>query len=137
MSLFVDCGKHLPVNETILMNCVDSQNNLSNIESRNVLRENLIFDEHSHKITSWQELHQHIEEVRILEGCVELHHPWAIRLSQDITFRADMRQLILLEHLVFDERLHCVNLCILLLLDELDFPERALANDFDGSIVVR
>lgn len=125
------------MNETILMNRLNGQNDLSNIESCDVLRENLIFNEHSHEITTWQELHQHVKEVRVLEGGVELHNPWTVRLSQDITFRTYMSELVLFEHLALDERLHGVDLSILLLLDELDLPKSALSDDFKGLIVLR
>lgn len=125
------------MNKAILVDRLNGQNDLSNIESCDVLREDLILDEHSHKITSWQELHQHVEEVRVLEGCVELYDPGTVRLSQDITFRTDMSQLVLLEHLALDERLHGVDLSILLLLDKLDFTKGALSDDLQRLIVLR
>jgi len=125
------------MNEAILMNRINGQNDLSDVEPCNILRENLILDEHGHKITSWQELHQHVQKVCVLEGCVELYNPRTVRLSQDITFCTDMCQLVLLEHLMLDERFHCIDLCILLLLDKLDLAKGALSDNFDCLIVVR
>lgn len=126
---------HLPVNETQLVNSFDSQNDLSNVEASDVLREDLILDEHSHQVTSRQELHQHIEEVGILEGIVELDDPRTVGLSQNVSLSPNVSQLVSLEHLGLDQRLHGVYFSILLLLYQLDLAEGSFANDLDGVIV--
>lgn len=46
-----------------------------------------------------------------------------------------MGKLVLLKHLSLDQGLHGVNLAIGLLLDELDFTERSLADNLDGVVV--
>ena len=56
--------------ETKLMNSLDSHDHFRHIESRNVLRENFILNQHGHQVTTWQKLHKHVEERVVLEGCV-------------------------------------------------------------------
>lgn len=36
-----------------LMDSLNSQDNLRNVEAGDIFREDLIFNEHGHKITSW------------------------------------------------------------------------------------
>ena len=45
------------MNKSVFVNGFDSKDNFGNIESRNWNGEDLILDEHSHKISSWQEFH--------------------------------------------------------------------------------
>ena len=68
------------------VNCLDSQGDLGHVETRNILGEDLILDKHRHEITSWQELHQHIQKCIVLESGVQLDNPRAIRFCKDITF---------------------------------------------------
>lgn len=69
-----------------LVNCLDSQGDLSHVETRNILGEDLILDKHRHEITSRQELHQHVQKCIVLESGVQLDNPRAIRFRKDITF---------------------------------------------------
>ena len=85
--------QHLPMDETQLVNRFDGKDNLRDVEPRDVLREDLILDEHRHQISSWQELHDEVEVRRILEGVVELHDPWRVGLRENITFGAYVREL--------------------------------------------
>jgi hypothetical protein len=117
------------------VNCLYGQDNLGNVESSNILREDFIFDEHGHQVSTRQKLHQHVEEVGVLEGCVELHDPRTVRLGQDISLGSHVCQLILLEHLRLDQGLHGVHLAIHLLLHQLDFAKGTFTNDLDGRVV--
>lgn len=115
----------------------NGENNFCNIESCNVLREDLVFDQHGHQVAAGQELHEHVEEGRILEGGEELDDPRAVGLGQDISLCSHVGQLVLFEHFGFDERLHGVHLAIASLLDKLDLAEGTLANDLDSVVVLR
>lgn len=68
-----------------LVNCLDSQGDLSHVETRNILSEDLILDKHCHEITSWQELHQHVQKSIVLESGVQLDNPRTIRFCKYIT----------------------------------------------------
>jgi hypothetical protein len=70
----------LPVDIAKLVDCVDCRDNFSNVESSNVLCEDLILDEHGHEITTGKKLHQHVEKGGILERGKELDHPRTVRL---------------------------------------------------------
>lgn len=50
----------LPVNEAQLVNGIDGEDNLGNIEARNILGKDLVLDQHGHQIATRQELHQHV-----------------------------------------------------------------------------
>ena len=55
------CSRHAPVNETKLMNSLDSKNTLRDVETSNVFGEGVVLDQHRHEIASRQELHDQIE----------------------------------------------------------------------------
>ena len=83
--------------EAKLVDSLNGQGELSHVKASDVLRENLVLDEHSHQITTWQELHEHVQEGVVLESRVELDDPRTVRLGEDITLGADVCKLVLLE----------------------------------------
>ena len=87
------------MNKTMLVHSFNGQDDLGDVKSRDRNGEDLVLDEHSHKISSWQELHQHVKFDVILECRVQLDDPWTVRLRQNITLCAYMRKLVFLEHL--------------------------------------
>ena len=66
------------MNETELVHGLNRENNLGDLKASDILREGLILDEHRYQITTWQDLHQHVQEVRVLKCSVELDHPTAV-----------------------------------------------------------
>ena len=124
------------MDEAIFVNCLNSKDDLSYVESSDILREDLILDQHCHQITSRQKLHQHVKEVVILESGVELYNPRTVRFRKDISLCTNVCQLILLEHFTLDERLHSVDLAILLLLYKLHFSKSTLSDDLQSLVVV-
>ena len=125
------------MDETQLVNRFDGKDNLRDVEPRDVLGEDLILDKHRHQVSTRQELHQHVEEVGVLEGSVELDDPGAVGLGEDVSFCPDVGELVLLEHFRLDQRLHRIDDTVRLLLHKLDLSERTLADDLDGSVVLR
>lgn len=123
------------MNETEFVHSLDSENNLSDIESGDVLGEDLILDEHSHQITTRQELHQHIQEVLVLECREELDHPRRVGLGKNVALGTNVGQLISLEHLRLDQRLHGIDAAINLLLHQLDFAESSLSDNLQSLVV--
>jgi hypothetical protein len=67
------------------------------VESRDVLGEDLVLDEHRHQVSAGKEFHQHVQERRVLERRVQLDHPRRICFGQDVSLGSNVRQLILLE----------------------------------------
>ena len=124
------------MDEAQLVNCLNGEDNLCDIEPSDVLREDLVFDQHRHKISTRQELHQHVEEVGVLEGGVELDDPGAVGLGKNVSLCPDVGQLIFLKHFCLDQGLHRVYHTVRLLLDQLDFSEGTLSDDLDGGIVL-
>lgn len=124
------------MDEAQLMDCFDSQHNLGNIEPGDILREDLVLDQHGHEISARQELHEHVEEVGVLEGRVQLHDPWAVGLGKDVTLGANVGELVLLEHFRLDQGLHGIDLSVRLFLYELHLAESALADNLDGVVVL-
>ena len=68
------------MDEAKFVHSFDSQRDLCHIESRNVFRKDLVFDQHGHEITTRQELHQHVQERRVLERCMQFHQPRTVRV---------------------------------------------------------
>lgn len=81
------------MDEAQLMYSFNSKNTLSDVETRHILRECVVFDQHGHKVTTRQELHDQIEIRGILERVVKLYDPWRVRLGQNIALCADMGKL--------------------------------------------
>lgn len=75
---------------------LNGQDDLSHVESRDILAEDLVLDEHRHQVTTGQEFHQHVQESRILERGMQLHQPRRLCICQDVALGADVSQLILL-----------------------------------------
>lgn len=55
------------MNKAMLVYSFNGKDDLGNVESRYRNGENLVLDKHSHQISSWQKLHQHVELELILE----------------------------------------------------------------------
>lgn len=124
--------------ETKLVNSLDSHDHFRHIESRNVLRENFVLDQHGHQVTTRQEFHQQVKISGILERGVQLDQPRIVLgVGKNVTLRTDVGQLVLLEHLSLDERFESVDLAIGLPLHQLDFTKCTLPDNLDCLEVVR
>lgn len=78
--------KHVPVYETKLVDSLYCKRDLGHVESCDILSKDFVLDQHSHQITTWQELHKHVKEGVVLEGRVQLDNPWTVGLGEDVTF---------------------------------------------------
>lgn len=74
------------MDEAKLMDGFYCKGDLCHVESCNVFSEDFVFDEHSHQITAWQELHKHVQECAVLKGSVKLDDPRAVGLGENVTF---------------------------------------------------
>lgn len=127
-----------PMQETKLVNSLDSHYHFRHVESCNVLREDFILDQHGHQITTRQEFHQQVKVSGVLERGVQLDQPRVVLgVGKNVTLRTDVGQLVLLEHLSLDERLESVDLAIGLPLHQLDLTKCTLSDNLDCLEVVR
>jgi len=78
--------KHIPVYETKLVDGLYRKRDLGHVETCNVFSEDFVLDQHCHQVTTWQELHKHVEESVVLEGRVQFNNPWTVGLGENITF---------------------------------------------------
>lgn len=85
------------MNVAQLVYSLNGKRNLGHVEAGNVLREDLVLDQHRHQVAARQKLHEHVEEGRVLEGGVQLDHPGAVGLGQDVALRTNVCQLIFLK----------------------------------------
>lgn len=90
-------GLDVTMDEAQLVNGLDGESNLGHVEASNILGEDLVLDEHRHKITTRQELHEHVQKGRVLERGVQLDKPRAVCVGQDITLSADVGELVFFE----------------------------------------
>lgn len=84
------------MNEAKLMDCVNSKYTFCNVETRDILGERVIFDEHGHEVAAREELHDKVQRLCILEGIEQLNHPSGVGLSKNIALSTDVRQLRML-----------------------------------------
>lgn len=85
------------MDETKLVDSLYGKSDFGHVETCDVFGENFVLDQHSHQIASRQKLHKHVKEGTVLESRVQLDDPRAVRLSENITLRADVGELVLLE----------------------------------------
>lgn len=72
------------MNKTKFVHSLNSQGNLSHVETCDIFGEDLILDEHSHQITTGEELHEHVEESAVLEGRVKLDDPRTVGFGKNV-----------------------------------------------------
>ena len=84
------------MNEAQLVHSFNGQNNFCHVKPCNVFTKDLILDEHCHQVTTRQELHEHVEERRVLERSVQFDEPRALSVGEDVALSADVGQLIFL-----------------------------------------
>jgi hypothetical protein len=85
------------MDEAELVHSFQSQCNLSHVETSNVLGEDFVLDQHGHEITTWQELHEHVKEGRVLERGMQLDEPRTVSVCKNIAFGTDVSELVLLK----------------------------------------
>jgi hypothetical protein len=61
---------YIPVYEAKLVDSFNREGDLGHVETRDVLCKDFVLDEHSHQITTWQKLHEHVKEGIVLESGV-------------------------------------------------------------------
>jgi hypothetical protein len=148
-------GKGIPVDEAQLVHSFNSQNDFSHVEPCDVLAKDLILDEHCHQVSTWQELHEHVEEGWVLERRVQFDEPWTLCVGENIALGADMGKLIFLVlwnllatelviarwpesyHLCLDKRFEGVDLLVTLPLNKFDFTKGTFADDLQCAVVLR
>ena len=86
----------IPMDEAKFVHGFNSQDNLSHVESRDVFAKDLVLDEHCHQVTTRQELHEHVEECRVLERGVQLDEPRALCVCENVALSANVGKLVLL-----------------------------------------
>lgn len=57
----------IPMYETELVYCFNGKHAFCNVESSDILRERVVFNEHGHKIAAGQKFHDQVEVGAILE----------------------------------------------------------------------
>ena len=62
----IEC-KDTPVDKAHLVNSLNGEYALCHIETCNVLRESIVFNQHCHEVSTGEELHDKIKVRRILE----------------------------------------------------------------------
>lgn len=118
----------VPVDEALLVDSVNRHDYLGSIEACDVLRKDVILDEHRHQITSREKFHQHVEILCILKGRKQLDDPGAVGLCENIPLGSDVGHLVPCDHMTLYQGLQGVDSPILLPLDKLDLAECALAD---------
>src|SRR2546421_9637440 len=61
--------------EAELVNSLNRHDNLCHVKPRDILREDLILNQHSHKVATRKKLHEHVQKGRILERRMQLDKP--------------------------------------------------------------
>ena len=78
------------MNKAQLVYSFYGKDNLRHVEPRDILCKDLILDEHSHQITTGQELHKHVQEGVVLKCGVQLDDLGVVRFGENVTLGADV-----------------------------------------------
>jgi hypothetical protein len=87
----------IPMDKAELVHSFQSQCDLGHVETSNVFGEDFVLDQHGHEITTWQELHEHVEEGRVLERGMQLDEPRTVGVCENVAFGTHVSELVLLE----------------------------------------
>lgn len=82
------------MDEPKLVNGLKGKNALGHVEARYVFAKGVVLDEHSHEISSGEELHEEVEVVGVLERVVELDDPRRVGFGEDVSFSAYVGELL-------------------------------------------
>lgn len=85
------------MDESELMHSFNREDKFGHVEASNVLREDLVLDQHGHQVSTREELHQHVQESRVLERGMKLDKPWAVGIGENVTLSSNVSELVFLE----------------------------------------
>ena len=121
----------ISVDDTVLMEMLESQGNLSRIKARPILVETDLLAQMEEQLSTVEEVRHEVERLGRLEGVVQLDDERVRDLLHDIPL--DLRVLLLVrsDDEVFLEGLDCVDLLRVLLARHVDFAEGAAADDLE------
>ena len=117
----------VPVDEAHPVNTLDGQRQLSNVEACQVLREHLHADKQTHHVPAWDVVHHKVQAVLVLEGVVELDHPFIVRLRQDVPLCFDMGHLVAVQDVLLSQGLHSIQRVCVHLAGQAHLPKGANA----------
>jgi len=69
------------VDEAQVVNGLYRHDYLGHVEAGYVLGEDQVFDKHGHEVATGEELHEHVQELVVLERSVKLYHPCVLVVS--------------------------------------------------------
>lgn len=81
------------MNVSKVMDGFNGQYTFGHVEPSNIFRKHVVFHQHSHQISTREELHDEIQIERVLERVEQLNNPRRCRFRKDISFRAYVSQL--------------------------------------------
>ena len=84
---------YAPMNEAEVVNGFDGKDTFGHVETRHVLRESVILDEHCHEIAPGKELHDEVEIGWVLKRIEQLDDPWRIGFREYISLCTDVSEL--------------------------------------------
>ena len=114
-----------------------SERNLSGIEFDPSLIEPPLFGEMLEQLSSLDKLHDKVDPKCLGEHMLHRDDEGMLNLNQDELFNFKTLKRVVVDHNIFSNTLHCVNLLIFLVLDKIDFSESASANQLEDLEVVK
>jgi len=100
----------IPINNTLLVESLKSEDNFSSVEADSLLRELLFSAKMVEEFPSIQKVHDHVQLVLSLESVVHGHEEGAINFLKNLTLRLRMVDLVSLQNALFSQDFHRVKL---------------------------
>lgn len=111
------------------MKIAKGEGDLSGVKLGLLLREALLLRQVLEELTTLDELHDEVNAVGLLKDVVHADDKRMVNLVKDEFLDLEGLDGLVLDNYVFSYTLHCVELILELVLDEVNFPEGAPANN--------
>ena len=81
------------MNKPKMVHGLNSQHALGHVKARNILREGIVLNKHSHQVSARKKLHDQIQIGRVLERVEQLDDPRRVGFRKNVALRANVREL--------------------------------------------
>jgi hypothetical protein len=112
-----------------LVDSFDRKNRLSDVKAALVFCENIFSNQKGHEISAWQEVHDEIEVLFVLEGVLKVDNPRVLGLHENFALGFDVGHLVLVDHLGLFHLFHGNYLTSLLVAADAHLAEGATADN--------
>ena len=95
-----------------------------------LIRQLLLLGEDAVQLSTSDEVHQEVNSELSLEDVLHANDEWMLDTKHDMLLQSQVLKLLRVDHNIFPDALHSINLLRLFVADHVHFSKRSLANHF-------